>query len=84
MPKIKSAKKALRQSVRHRAQNVARSEAYKSAIKTYKKLVGEKKLDAAETELVKVYKSLDKAAKVGTIKKNKASRLKGRLARLLR
>ena len=84
MPKIKSAKKALRQSIRRRARNLVKKETYKSAIKAYKKLVAEKKLDAAKTELAKVYKVLDKAGKTGAIKKNKASRLKSRLSRLIK
>ncbi|MBU6141812.1 30S ribosomal protein S20 [Patescibacteria group bacterium] len=79
----KSAKKAYRQNLTRRAQNEARKEVMKKALKAYKKLVAAKKLDEAKAELPKVYKVLDKTAKVGTIKKNTASRLKSRLAKLL-
>jgi len=83
MPITSSAKKALRQNVRRKARNTEKTEAYKGAIKTYRKLVSAKKLDEAKTALTKAYQALDKAAKAGTIKKNKASRLKSRLAQLI-
>lgn len=78
-----SAKKAYRQSLRRRDQNIERKEALKKVLKNYKKLVAGKNLDAAKTELPKVYKALDKAAKVNLIKNNTASRLKSRLTRLV-
>ncbi|MBM3256858.1 MAG: 30S ribosomal protein S20 [Candidatus Liptonbacteria bacterium] len=80
MPIISSAKKALRQSARRRTLNLARTDAYKRTVKEFRKLVSSKKLDEAKTILAKAYKVLDKAAKTGTIKKNKADRLKSRLA----
>jgi small subunit ribosomal protein S20 len=83
MPITASAKKALRQSIRRRAQNLGRKDAYKKAVKEYRKLVAEKKLDEAKAKLPAVYKALDKAAKTNAIKKNKASRLKSRLGKLL-
>ena len=79
----KSAKKAYRQNLRRRAKNLQRKTALKTVLKNYKKLVAAKNLDAAKNELPKVYKALDKAAKVNLIKKNKASRLKSRLSKLL-
>ncbi len=83
MPITKSAKRALRQSVRRREQNLARAEAVRKSIKEYKKLVLGKRLDDAKAKLSLVYKSLDKAAKTGAIKKNRASRLKSRLTKSL-
>ena len=83
MPKTQSAKKALRQNSARRKRNLEKKEAYKAAIKTYKKLVAAKKLDEAKTQLSKVYTSLDKAAKTNVIQKNKAARLKSRLAQLI-
>ena len=83
MPITTSAKKALRQSIRRRERNIEKSEGYKRAIKDYKKLVAAKKPGEAKTALQKVYKALDKAAKTNVISKNKASRLKSRLAKLL-
>lgn len=84
MPITQSAKKALRQNIRRAARNLQKKEVFKKAIKMYKKLVHAKKLDEAKAELIKVYKALDKAAKTNVIKKNKASRLKSRLAKLLK
>ena len=78
-----SAKKAYRQSLRRRDQNIERKEALRKVLKNYKKLVIAKSFDAAKSELPKVYKALDKAAKVNLIKDNTASRLKSRLTKLL-
>ena len=84
MPRTQSAKKALRQNLRRRARNLAKKDAYKNAVKRYKKLVGAKKVEDAKTQLSFVYKALDKAAKANVIHRNKASRLKAQLNRLLR
>ena len=83
MPITQSAKKALRQNIRRRARNLHKKEAYKDAIKRYKKLIEAKKLEDAKAQLAQVYKALDKAAKTNVIAKNKASRLKSRLAQLI-
>lgn len=63
--------------------NLQKKEVYKKAIKVYRKLIAEKKLEEAKKLLSSVYKTLDKAAKVSVIAKNKASRLKSRLAQLI-
>ena len=83
MPITTSAKKALRQSASRKKRNTQRKDAYKGAIKTYKKLVAGKETDPerAGATLSAAYKALDKAAKTGAIKKNKAARLKSRLAK---
>lgn len=83
MPKIESAKKALRQSIRRRQRNIGRQQAMKDVIKEYRKLAAGGKKDEAAKNLSKVYKALDKMAKINLIKKNKASRLKSRLAKKL-
>lgn len=83
MPITQSAKKALRQNIVRRLRNRAKMESYKAAITTYKKLAAAKKIGEAKTQLAKVYKTLDKAAKTNVIKKNKASRLKSRLSQLI-
>lgn len=84
MPIIKSAKKALRQSKKRRVRNLARLNAYRTAVKNFKKLAAAGKKDEAKKYLPKVYKALDKAAKTGVIKPNKASRLKSNSARLIK
>lgn len=80
MPKTKSAKKALRQNITRRAKNLADLKKLKTTIKTFRKLAAEKKVEEAAKYLPTVYKALDKSAKTNLIKKNKASRLKSRLA----
>ncbi len=82
MPITKSAKKALRQNVRRRKRNVKKQAELKSAIKQFKKTSAKDK-EEAKKYLSQVYKKLDKAAKIDLIKKNKASRLKSRLSKLL-
>jgi small subunit ribosomal protein S20 len=76
MPITKSAKKALRQSKTRRVGNLKRINAYKNAVKQFNKLVGAGSMKEAQAMLDKVYQTLDKAAKSGVIKANKAARLK--------
>ena len=83
MPKIRSAKKALRQNKRRQEKNIIRKDAYKNAIKQLKKLVVAKKLDEARTKLAVVYQALDKAAKAKVIEKNKAARLKSQASKMV-
>jgi ribosomal protein S20 len=83
MPKIKSAKKALRQSARRSVQNTARKGVMQKTIKQYTKLLAAGKTDEAKAYLPTVYKTLDKLAKVDFIKVGKAKRLKSRLTKKL-
>lgn len=84
MPITQSAKKALRQSKTRQARNVARKNKFRGLIKEFKKAIVAKEFEQAKTLLPRVYQSLDKAAKTNAIKRNKASRLKSRLARHLK
>jgi len=84
MPITKSAKKALRQSLRRRERNLKRKEAFKQAVKEIKKLVAAGKIKEAESLVPKAYQALDKAAKTGVIKKNAASRRKSRLMKMIK
>lgn len=79
MPIIKSAKKALRQSIKRRLRNIGRKKAIKNAVAKIKKA----KKEEALKFLSLAYKAIDKAAKAGTIKKNTAARKKSRLAKLI-
>ena len=79
----KSAKKALRQSLRRKKRNLVYKNKIKDLQKQVKNLVSQKKIKEVKRLLPKIYKALDKAAKVGVIKKNTASRKKSRLTKLM-
>lgn len=83
MPIIKSAKKALRASVRKHATNLRRARVMKDAVKEVRTLAAQASKEAA-TSLSKAYKAIDKAAKRGVIKKNTAARMKSRLAKAVK
>ncbi|MFH1780869.1 MAG: 30S ribosomal protein S20 [Candidatus Nealsonbacteria bacterium] len=83
MPIKNAAKKALRQSFRRQKINTHYERTIKSLIKEAKSLVSQKKAKEAKNLLPDIYQILDKAAKVGTIKKNNASRRKSRLAKFI-
>lgn len=83
MPITRSAIKALRQSGRRHARNLAKSDAYKKVIKEIKKLAATGKQIDAQKLLSRLYKAVDKAAKTNIIKKNKASRIKSRITKKL-
>lgn len=80
---LKSAKKALRQSIRRRVKNLVYINKIKSLVKKVKLLASQKKIDELKSILPQVYKALDKAAKVGVIKKNTADRKKSRITKLI-
>jgi small subunit ribosomal protein S20 len=82
-PITKSAKEALRQSEKRRIRNLMYKEKIKKLIKKFKNLVLEKKIEEAEKFLPEIYKVLDKAAKENVIKREKASRIKSRISKLI-
>ena len=79
----KSAKKAIRQSAAKRERNIIYKDKIKKLVKEIRSLVSAKKIEEAKKILPAVYSALDKAAKIGVIKKNNASRRKGRLTKFL-
>ncbi len=81
MPITKSAKKAVRGSLRKKAMNDSRKKAMKEVIKKIEKLNKSDKAGAANM-LPTAFQAIDKAAKRGIIKKNNASRKKARLTRI--
>jgi len=83
MPITSSAKKALRQSKTRRERNIKQKDAYKGAVKTYRRLIAGKQWEDATAKLSAVYKAVDKAAKNNVITKNKARRLRSRLSKLV-
>jgi small subunit ribosomal protein S20 len=83
MPITKSAKKALRQSLRRGVKNLKDKTRIKSLLKEVKNLISQKKTEEAKKLLPQVYKILDKAAKTGLIEKNTAARKKSRIAKAI-
>lgn len=81
MPRIKSAKKRLRQNVKRRIRNRRVSSAVKTEIKKVNTAVAEADAARAKAELALAYKKLDQAAAKRVIHKNTASRHKSRLAK---
>jgi small subunit ribosomal protein S20 len=84
MPITQSAKKALRQNKRHRRRNVANAKRIKIAVKEFTKLIAAGKRDEAVKQLAAVYQAVDKVAKTKYISKNKAARIKSKLAKKLK
>jgi len=84
MPIIRSAKKALRVSLRKKVVNDKRMKNLRESVKEVKSLVGDKKAADAKTSLAKAYQAIDKAAKRGVIKKNTAARKKSRLSAMIK
>ncbi len=78
-----SAKKRIRQNVRHRARNHWRKSQIKEAIRQFDEALKDGNTDKAAQQLNDVYKQLDKVAAKGTIHKKTASRKKSRLAKRL-
>jgi len=76
MPVTKSAKKALRRDRRRTIINLRIKKAYKEAVRLVRK-------NPTLEALKRAYSQLDRAAKKKVIPKNKAARLKSRLAKLL-
>ncbi len=83
MPITKSAKKALRQSIRKKAQNTIQKNTVRDLAKKLKNLVKDKKNDEAKKTLILNIKALDKAVKNNVLKLNTASRKKSKLAKLV-
>ncbi len=79
----KSARKAIRQNAKRKEGNIIYKDKMRGLIKTARALVLEKKVDEAKKLLPQIYQILDKAAKVGVIKKNTSSKTKSRLALLI-
>lgn len=80
---LKSAKKALRQNIKRRAVNIVYKNKIKVLLKEARFLISQKKNKEAKDLLPQICGALDKAAKVGVIKKNNASRKKSRIAQLI-
>ncbi len=83
MPITKSAKKALRQSVRRRVRNLKRKRTYKELIKQEEGFIARKNIEEAHRLFPQLSKALDKAARTGILGPNTAARKKSRFAKLI-
>jgi len=81
MPISKSAKRTLKKSLKRRKRNLELKEEIKENLKGIKKLIAEKKTEEAKKNLPKVFRILDKATKVGVIKKGRVNRVKSKISK---
>ena len=81
MPKIKSAKKAMRQARSRTVRNRAQRSALRTAVKRVRAAAT---ADAAAQAYLIAARLLDRAARKGLIHKNNAARHKSRLAAMLK
>jgi small subunit ribosomal protein S20 len=77
----KSAKKAIKQSLRKKGRNRIQKDSVKKILKELNILISQKKEKEAKALLPKAYKAVDKAAKNNMLKKNTAARKKSSLAK---
>ena len=78
-----SAKKRVRQNLKHRARNRARKMDIRSQVKTFITTLGAGDMKKAEEQLRKTVRVMDKIAVKGTIHRNAASRKRSRLTKRL-
>lgn len=83
MPINKSAKKALRQSIKRRERNAKTKTSIRNLSKKLKGMVTDKKADDAKKTLILTVKAIDKAVKNNILKLNTASRKKSKLAKMV-
>ena len=83
MPITKSAKKAIRGSLRKKAFNDQKKRVMKEIIKKLEKIAKTDKAEALKL-LSSAFQTIDKAAKGGVIKKNNAARKNSRLSKLVK
>jgi small subunit ribosomal protein S20 len=81
MPITKAAKKAHSRSLKLQKRNYDMKLRMKMAIKKFMKNIS-KGVSVAETELHALYKYIDKACKVGVLKKQTAARRKSRVTKI--
>lgn len=83
MPHTRSAKKRLRKADRARLRNRAAMRTIKTYLKRVNKAAEEDTLEALQAECKNAIKLLDKAAARNVMHRNKAARLKSRVAKTL-
>ena len=83
MPILKSAKKRLVQDEKKKYRNFLKKKEMKNILKEVRVLIASKNKEEALKMLPRIYKLIDKAAKINVIKDNTASRKKSRITKLV-
>jgi len=83
MPTMKSAKKRLRQNIKHNLRNRTYKSALKTQMKKFLSVIREGNAQAAQEELRLTVKKIDKGVAKNILHKNTASRKKSRLTKKL-
>jgi small subunit ribosomal protein S20 len=83
MPNTKSAKKALRSSLKKKEYNIVTKFKIKNALKTLRKGLKTNPADY-QTNLSQTFSAIDKAVKTNLLHKNTAARKKSRLVAMIR
>ncbi|HOD11943.1 MAG TPA: 30S ribosomal protein S20 [Candidatus Omnitrophota bacterium] len=83
MPQRRSGIQELRLTHKRRLHNLDIKTELRKTVKSFTTAIEAKKTQEAKSLLTAVYKKIDKAAKVGLLKKNTASRRKSYYSRLL-
>jgi len=81
MAHSRTAKKNIRQNERRRLHNKAQASEMRTQLKKVREAIAENDAAAAQAELPRAQKLIDKAAKRNQMHANKAARLKSQLAR---
>lgn len=76
-----SSKKRIRQNLKRKIRNRAKTKDLKLQTRKLLDAIGERNADTARTELVATVKKIDRMAAKGTLHKNAAARRKSRLQR---
>jgi len=83
MPRTKSAKKRLRQTIKRTIRNRQIKSRVKNSIKKFLELIKDKKIEEAKEKLPEVIKIIDSAWSKGVWHKNKVSREKSKIMKKL-
>lgn len=83
MPTSLSAKKRLRQNIKHRLRNRQVKSALRTQIRKLREAIKEGNIKAAEEQVIITVKKIDKSCAKGVLHKNTASRMKSRLVKSL-
>jgi small subunit ribosomal protein S20 len=84
MPNTKSARKHMKTSLKNRARNRRVKTGLRREVKDFRAAVAAGKQDDAAKEAVAAQTQLDRAANRGIIHRNKAARMKSRMAKALK